>query len=98
MHSGALSTLSIRDPAPKTSFFCQIRAKQKRPPSPEAFFILFEGLKLFGCGCRGAAAGCFLLLSLFAGFLDKRFATQANLVVFDRKHLDQNLVAELQLV
>ena len=43
-----------------------------------------------------AAGGCFLLL--FAGFLDERFAREADFVALDGKNLYKDLVAELQLV
>src|SRR6516162_5472587 len=45
-----------------------------------------------------AAAGRFLLLRLFAGFLDQRLAREADLVALDGEHLDQYLVAQLEFV
>src|ERR1700674_797501 len=49
------------------------------------------------CGTGVASAsGSFLLL--LAGFLDERLAREANLVAFDGENLDEDLVAQLQLV
>src|SRR5207302_9375218 len=63
---------------------------------------------LAGAGVAGAAfapgkprivtATCRGLLLFFTRFLEQRFAREANLVPFDREHLHQNLVAELQFV
>src|SRR5712671_2284606 len=50
-----------------------------------------------GARAAGAAGGLFFLL-LFAGFLDEGLARKAYLIALDRKHLDEDLVAELQLV
>src|SRR5713226_770629 len=55
------------------------------------------GAALGGAGIvRRAASGGFLLL--FAGFADERFAREANLVALDGENLDEDLVAELQLI
>src|SRR5713226_10702358 len=43
-----------------------------------------------------AASGGFLLL--FAGFADESFAREANLVALDGENLDEDLVAEFQLI
>src|SRR5712691_7983879 len=44
----------------------------------------------------GATGGGFLLL--FAGFANERFAGEADLVALDGEHLNEDLVAELQLI
>src|SRR5712691_10660045 len=43
-----------------------------------------------------ATSGGFLLL--FAGFADERLAREANLVALDGENLDEDLVAEFQLI
>src|SRR5260370_11241199 len=43
-----------------------------------------------------AASGGFLLL--FAGFADERLAGEADLVALDGENLDEDLVAEVQLI
>src|SRR5882757_6021393 len=87
------------------------RVEEKKGPRrlPGAFFVAatfrwprLSALVAFAAGssCRGRgwrAAAIFLGL-LVARFLDKGFARQADLVAFDRQHLYQNLVAELQLI
>src|SRR3984885_5387694 len=45
-----------------------------------------------------AASRNFLLRRLLARFLNQRLARQAHLIPFDRQHLDQHLVTELQLI
>src|SRR6266704_1125487 len=63
----------------------------------ESRLFVGAGVALGRTGIVGrATSGGFLLL--FAGFADERLAGEANLVALDGENLDEDLVAELQLI
>src|SRR5580700_2892343 len=66
-----------------------------RPSKPLTLFLA-AGVAAGGTLLATAAGGCLLLF--LAGFLDEGFARESNFVALDGKNLDEDLVAELQLV
>jgi len=52
----------------------------------------------FAAGRARVVTPCGRFLLLFAGFLEQRFAREANLVALDGEHFHQDLIAKFQLV
>src|SRR5712664_2927294 len=81
----------------------QKRRAGQGPPLQMKWQKLFVGAGIaavafsaVGTGVASAAGGSFLLL--FASFADEGLARKADLVALDGKNLDEDLVAELQLI
>src|SRR6266852_2653532 len=63
------------------------------------FLALFRSrARPAGAPTAAATSRRFLLLLLLARFANQRLARQPHLVALNRKHLDQHLVAQLQLI